>query len=100
MLRKEAITMATEPSRFGQLLKGYLFFAGKTEADLASVIGISPNKLSAAIHGKYRLKRDHVDRTVIELKLTQEESAKFLEAWQSDPELPLPQFSEEQITQF
>ncbi len=91
--------MATEPSRFGRLLKGYLFFAGKTVTQLALAIGVSPNKLSAAIHGKYHLKRDHVDLIVAELQLTREDSAEFLKAWQSVSERPLPRFSEAQITQ-
>jgi len=78
--------MGSEKTSFGQLLTDYLFVVGETETHLADEIGLSLNKVSAAIHGKYRLKRDHFDRVVIALtnwgmQLTEEERADLLAAW-------------------
>ena len=80
--------MSSTTSPFGQLLQAYLFFVGMTETQLAGEIGLSLNKVSAAIHGKYRLKRDHVDRIVAELtkrgvNWTEADRAEFLAMWRS-----------------
>jgi plasmid maintenance system antidote protein VapI len=102
-LRKEQNIMASETSRLGQLLKGYLFLVGKTETDLANEMGLSRSRLSAAIHGTYRLKRDHIDSIVAaftqwERPLTEESSVELLEAWQPVPERSLPPLDEKQRT--
>jgi hypothetical protein len=86
-MRKEAI-MATEPNPLGRLLKDYLFLLDKKETHLAEAIGLSPNKVSAAIHGRYRLKRDHFDSIVTTLadwkiRLTEKDHAELLDAWRS-----------------
>jgi plasmid maintenance system antidote protein VapI len=78
--------MSSTTCLFGKLLQAYLFFVGMTETQLAAAIGISLNKVSAAIHGKYRLKRDYVDRILAELSkrgvgLTEEDHAELLNAW-------------------
>lgn len=73
--------MRSEDSAFGQMLRGWLFFMGKTETDLANDIGLSLNKLSAAIHGSYRLKRDYIERIAQTLELTGEDYEELVEAW-------------------
>src|SRR6266496_2620260 len=88
--------MATEPSPLGRLLKDYLFFLDKKETDLAEAIGLSPNKVSAAIHGRYRLQRDHVERAMSAvaawgLHLTDEAHDELLLAWRSSVKPPQPE---------
>jgi len=93
--------MATDPSPLGRLVKDYLFLLDKKETDLAKAIGISPNKMSAAIHARYRLRRDHVDRMVCVVAewgfpLTDERYEELLQAWRSSvkaPHLAKPQAS-------
>lgn len=78
--------MAGQDSAFGRLMKDFLFFVGKTETELSAEIGLSLNKVSAAMKGRYQLKKDHLDRLVEALTkwgvvLTDEDRAQLLALW-------------------
>ncbi len=88
--------MASKPSRFGRIIKGYLFAVGMTEKELSAKIGLCLNKLSAALHGKYHLSREHLDLTLAVLAdrgvhLHDEACDELLDAWSESgpPQRPI-----------